>query len=489
MSIPINIDDLLNRRVVESTRIEFKSDFNPNPIIHSICAFANDIDNMGGGYILIGVEEQNGAPVFPVKGIPQERVDGILKDLVRYCRCIEPLYNPIAEPILYHDTYIIVIWVPGGYGRPYKASVDVYGREASKSTKFYYIRKFSSTLKASPEEERELFYISTDIPFDDRPNLAAEVSDLDIGLMRSHLKEIGSALYERSTHMDALDIARDLQLISGPSERLKPLNVGILMFSEQPERYFRYARIEVVDIPDPTGTNMTEKTFTGPIQRQLRDALAYLKNYIIKEATIKDPQKAEAKKIYNYPFAAVEEILSNAVYHRSYQVNEPITVRIDTNSIEITSFPGFDRSISDESIAQLVIRSKIYRNRRIGDFLKELKLIEGRNTGFPTAMQALNENGSEMLRFEMNPERDYLTVIIPVHPFFLPKSSNSKNAAYEKKILSLLSEKPHSLTELALAMGYKGITAKLTRSVNAMLDGGVICKIIDVDNAVKLSVK
>lgn len=489
MSIPINIDDLLNRRVVESTRIEFKSDFNPNPIIHSICAFANDIDNMGGGYILVGVEEQDGAPVFPVKGIPQGRLDGIMKELIGYCRCIEPLYNPIVEPILFQGVYILVIWVPGGYGRPYKASVDVCGKEASKSTKFYYIRKFSSTLKASPEEEKELFYISTDIPFDDRPNLAAEVSDLDIGLMRSHLKEIGNALYERSTHMDALDIARDLQLISGPSERLKPLNVGILMFSEQPERYFRYARIEVVDIPDPTGMNMTEKIFTGPIQRQLRDALAYLKNYTIKEATIKDPQKAEAKKIYNYPFAAVEEILSNAVYHRSYQVNEPITIRINPDSIEITSFPGFDRSISDESIAKLVIRSKIYRNRRIGDFLKELKLIEGRNTGFPTAMQALNENGSEMLRFEMNPERDYLTVIIPVHSYFLPKKSGSKNATYEKTIMALLSEKPRSLTELALAMSYKGITAKLSRTVNTMLDNGMLSKIIDTDNAVKLSVK
>ena len=57
-----------------------------------------------------------------------------------------------------------------------------------------------------------------------------------------------------------------MRLVSGPPESLKPLNVGSLMFSEQPERYFRYARIEIVDIPDPTGTNMVEKTFTGPIQ-------------------------------------------------------------------------------------------------------------------------------------------------------------------------------------------------------------------------------
>lgn len=53
------------------------------------------------------------------------------------------------------------------------------------------------------------------------------------------------------------------------------------MFSERPEKYFRYARIEVVDIPDPTGTNMVEKVFTGPIQRQLSDALAFIRNYTL----------------------------------------------------------------------------------------------------------------------------------------------------------------------------------------------------------------
>ena len=93
MAIPVNIEDLINQRVVESTRVEFKSSWNPNPIIHSICAFANDIDNVGGGYIVVGVEEKNGSPVFPVKGIEQDKIDDILKELISYCRCIEPLYN------------------------------------------------------------------------------------------------------------------------------------------------------------------------------------------------------------------------------------------------------------------------------------------------------------------------------------------------------------------------------------------------------------
>ena len=86
-------------------------------------------------------------------------------------------------------------------------------------------------------------------------------------------------MYQYSLTKDVLDIAKDMQIVSGPTENIKPLNVGILMFSERPEKYFRNARIEVVDIPDPTGNNMVEKIFTGPIQRQLKDALAYIKNY------------------------------------------------------------------------------------------------------------------------------------------------------------------------------------------------------------------
>ena len=42
MAIPINVEDLINQRIVEPNRIEFKRDFNPTPILHSICAFAND---------------------------------------------------------------------------------------------------------------------------------------------------------------------------------------------------------------------------------------------------------------------------------------------------------------------------------------------------------------------------------------------------------------------------------------------------------------
>ena len=51
MALPINIEDLLNKRKIESNRIEFKAGWNPDKIYHTICAFATDLDNIGGGYI------------------------------------------------------------------------------------------------------------------------------------------------------------------------------------------------------------------------------------------------------------------------------------------------------------------------------------------------------------------------------------------------------------------------------------------------------
>lgn len=96
MALPINIEDLLKKQKIESNRIEFKKGWNPDSIYHSICAFANDFDNIGGGYILVGVEEENGMAKRPIVGIPVEQLDKIQKDMVGFNNKINPYYMPRA---------------------------------------------------------------------------------------------------------------------------------------------------------------------------------------------------------------------------------------------------------------------------------------------------------------------------------------------------------------------------------------------------------
>ena len=123
MALPINVMDLINRRVVENARVEYKCDWNPETILHSICAFANDIDNWGGGYIIIGVEEENGMPKLPVTGLKKSSIDRINKELLQKCNLIEPRYIPVVEQTTYAGVDIIVLWIPGGDDRPYKCPV------------------------------------------------------------------------------------------------------------------------------------------------------------------------------------------------------------------------------------------------------------------------------------------------------------------------------------------------------------------------------
>lgn len=94
--------------------------------------------------------------------------------------------------------------------------------------------------------------------------------------------------------------------------------------------------------------------------------------------------------------------------------------------IEIVSFPGTDRSVTQEGLKRYKVSNRRYRNRRIGDFLKELHLTEGRNTGFGKILRALEENGSPKPEFETDEDHSYFISRLFVHETFL-KEKESKN--------------------------------------------------------------
>ena len=174
------------------------------------------------------------------------------------------------------------------------------------------------------------------------------------------------------------------------------------------------------------GDEIDEQTFRGPLDQQLRDALRYISNNYIQRKIIKYPDRAEADHIYNYPYAALEEALANAVYHKAYDVREPIEVRIEDDKIEIVSYPGPVYSVTPEQLKDYRVSNRRYRNRRIGEFLKELHLTEGRNTGFKKILDAIKRNGSPLPEFETDKEHSYFISRIFVHPDFISGMEEDK---------------------------------------------------------------
>jgi hypothetical protein len=87
-------------------------------------------------------------------------------------------------------------------------------------------------------------------------------------------------------------------------------------------------------------------------------------------------------------------------------------------------FPGPDRSIDLETLQASRAVACRYRSRRIGEFLKELDLTEGRSTGIPKILQAMAANGSDLPIFETDPDRTSFLVRLPVRS--KPEESGSE---------------------------------------------------------------
>lgn len=148
----------------------------------------------------------------------------------------------------------------------------------------------------------------------------------------------------------------------------------------------------------------------------MRNTLNFIQANIVAEKVIKQKDQAEALRFYNFPYAAIEEALSNAVYHKSYEQRSPIEVQIWPDKIEILSFPGPVPPVEAKVLkTKRRIVAREYRNRRIGDFLKELQLTEGRGTGFPAIYDALDKNGSPKPIFETDEDQTYFLTVIPAH--------------------------------------------------------------------------
>lgn len=141
------------------------------------------------------------------------------------------------------------------------------------------------------------------IPFDDRINGQVTIEDFDLGIIQAYLHEVKSDLLEESKHIRMEDLCRQMYIVKGADELLRPVNAGVLFFCRAPEKFLDRCWIELVWHKDFTSTNFIEKYFKGPLHVQLRSVLDFIQNNIIKEITEKLPDQAEANRYFYFSFS------------------------------------------------------------------------------------------------------------------------------------------------------------------------------------------
>jgi len=484
MALHLNIEDLLSARTVESDRIEFKEGWNPDAIYRSICAFANDFENLGGGYILIGVKEDEITKTAkrPVKGLTTAEIAEIQLKMIGFNNLVQPAYHPHLFIEDVDGKQILVLWIPGGSNRPYQVPEHI---TSGVKKNFYYIRKYASSVKANVEEQQELISMANQIPFDDRAYTHASMDSISMVLVKAYLVKVKSRLADQVGKISDQELLGQMELLSGPNEQIFPRNVALMLFAEQPEKFFPYTQVEVVEFPEgDAGPFVEHDPIAGPIPEQINRTLWFLKDKLIKEKVIKPADRAESIRITSYPYQAIEETLVNAFYHRDYQQREPIEIRIYPNSLVFLNHGGPDRSIHLEAFAQGTVRSRRYRNRRLGEFLKELELTEGRATGIPTILSELMANGSPLPRFYFDDDRTLFEVELFIHPAFkisAPVTIDLKTVKWDLLGIDALLELLLEQTAGGIAGGIAGDRASITEDVdNQTID---IAAAIDRDTA------
>jgi ATP-dependent DNA helicase RecG len=413
--LPLDVRDLLQARGVESTRIEFKATWDDkttaDQVVRTLCAFANDLYNVNGGYLVLGVASVEGVAALPPSGLPPDRLESIAKKIRGRCNQIDPHYLPVFSHEIVDGRHLLVLWAPASDHRPHQAPEG-----AAHPERHFWVRVHGETCRPTAELRQQLLERTARVPFDDRRSLTATLDDLRESRARSFLRDVRSGLADLA---DPRDIYRSLRVSYRVNGHEVPRNAGLLFFTDDPEAHFRGARIEVVQFA-ASGDIFEEHIFRGPLHEQVRDCLAYLGNLSTHHLE-KQPDQVQRRDWVSFPLAALREAVVNAVYHRSYDGEaEPTKVYLFPDRIEITSYPGPAPGLEARHFAPEVRPPEIpARNRRIGEFFKELRLAEARNTGLLKIHRAMLQNGSPQPRFLFDTARTYFTVVLPAHPEYI----------------------------------------------------------------------
>jgi ATP-dependent DNA helicase RecG len=101
----------------------------------------------------------------------------------------------------------------------------------------------------------------------------------------------------------------------------------------------------------------------------------------------------------DYPHIAFQQILYNAIMHRTYEgTNAPVRVYWFNDRVEINSPGGPFGNVSIANFGRPGITD--YRNPNIADVFKTIGFIQRYGVGIQTAQNAMRKNGNPELEFK-----------------------------------------------------------------------------------------
>lgn len=374
----------------ESDRVERKRSFKGNAAKkarQAVCAFANDFPNYNQpGILFIGAEDDGSPSREPIS-------DELLRNLsdMKTDGNILPLPAFSLEKRKLKGAEMAVVMVMPSDMPPVKYEGRIWIRTGPRGS------------IANEQEERILNEKrrTRNLPFDISTIPTSTISDLSKTIFENEYLPAAFAedvlINNGRTYEEQLTSCK---FTVSPTDTT-PTLLGLLSIGKSPQdflpgAYIQFLRIDGRMLYDPV---VDEEDIRGPLVEMLHRIAEKLKAH---NRTAIDITSARVhKKGAIYPHVALQQILYNAVLHRTYEsTHAPVRVYWFNDRIEINSPGGPYGNVTPENFGRPGITD--YRNPNICDVLKTFGFVQAFGRGIATARRVMQDNGNPEPEFEVN---------------------------------------------------------------------------------------
>jgi len=360
----------------------------PTKARQAVCAFANDLPNHNrAGVLFIGACDDGSPSQEPI-------TDQLLLSLadIRSDGNIQPMPAMTVEKRTLKGAEIAVVTVEPSDMPPVKYSGRVWIRTGPRRS------------TANEQEERILIEKRRykNLPFDLYPIPGASLDDLSKTLfLNEYLPSAFASDVLEENHRTYEERLASCRMIVSPEDPT-PTVAGLLAIGKSPQDFIEGAFIQFLRID---GTELAdsvtdEEPFSGSIADMLRRAGEKLRSH--NRTALDAVSAATHSRDSPYPQPAVQQLLYNAVLHRTYEgTNAPIRIYWFNDRIEIHSPGGPYGNVTPQNFGTPGITD--YRNPNIADVLKTFGYIQAFGRGIAIARKELEKNGNPALEFDVTP--------------------------------------------------------------------------------------
>ena len=357
-------------KLKETERLEFKK--STSELKEAIVSIAAMLNKHKKGKLIFGVKS-NGEVVG--QNVNEKTLRDVSKSISDH---IEPkIFPKVCEEEIDGESCVVVEFEGGN--APYFAYGRAYARVSDEDR-----------LLSAKELEKLILKKSRDhVPWDYEICNGAKFDDLDekvILQFRSKYEEINKIKLKGLNK----DLLKSLGCLREVDEKLKITNAGILLFSNNSEKFFPMNYVTIARYPGVEKGNdyLDIKDFYGNLFDLVDKVDKYIKENIQERSKIVKNQ-IPRKIISQYPYYAIREVITNALIHRDYSIKgSRIIIRMFKDRIEFNSPGELPANITPENI----VYEQYSRNPILSKVLEKIKYIEKMGEGWDKIIDSFEKS-------------------------------------------------------------------------------------------------